>query len=385
MTIPNYPPIFHENLFPVPFHDNLKVCITIPARNEEKLITDTLMALYNQRGSYGQLLDKSTYEILILANNCSDDTIGQITRVANAYPDFRLYVADMHFEEEDAHVGICRRILMDSAAARLEAVGRRADGIIISTDADTRVDSRWLYFTLKGFSLGCEVLGGRIMITSEDKVAQIMHVKDERYRMLCVKLETIIDPVEHDPWPRHFQCFGPSTAVRCDVYRKVGGIPILPHLEDAYFAKNLYMIDAKIRHSPYVKVYSSGRLCGRVSFGFSRQLQLWKSMQLREEEVWVEGMAALRMKYLARRDMRLLFADRKSPVGQKHLLVLGGRLFIPSERMLEISAYSNYFGEFWENLLEAMEERSWLSHYPLVPIDEAILQLEKEFNTDTAA
>lgn len=372
-------------MFPCCADKDLKICITVPARNEEKLIEQTLAALHDQYDPSGEPVDKRIYEVLVLANNCKDKTYERTLGFAAAHPSLKLYAADCTLGKEETNVGICRRMLMDTALERLTSVAREDEGIIVSTDADTQVDPLWIHHTLAEFKQGCEVVGGRIIAASEDMHAQLVHSKDETYRLLCSKLEAYIDPVDHDPWPRHFQCFGPSTAVRCDIYRKVGGMPLLPFLEDAHFRKNLMMMDAKIRHSPEVKVYSSGRLEGRVSFGFSKQLQLWKNMHERGEQIMVENADAVKTKCLVRKKLRYYFRRNRSSFTLRQMESWCNRLFIPADRVLSLLERSDYFGAFWEELLEIMDIGQWTSLYPLVSIDEAIERLEKEFYDNRAA
>lgn len=373
-----------EKIFSSGIDNKLKICITIPARNEEKLIERTLSALFHQYHSDGQPIDKSIYEVLVLTNNCRDQTYPRIQDFAERHPNFRLYVQDFSFPQAEAHVGKCRRLLMDAALRRLLSINR-PDGLLISTDADTQADPFWLHHILAEFEQGCDVVGGRIISTSEDTQAQHIHVRDEAYRLLCAKLEAFMAPVAHDPWPRHFQCFGPSTAVTCSIYQRAGGIPLLPYLEDAIFMRNLIRIDAKIRHSPKVKVYTSGRLNGRAIFGFSKQLQEWKAMNERGDQVTVEPIDALKIKIYTKEKLRYYFQHRQSSFAQERIHTYCKRLFVPYHQVSSMLHSSAYFGAFWEDLLESMDMKQWLLTYPLVPIAEAIRNLEKTFHDKEAA
>jgi len=379
-----YLPSQDEEMFSADVDKKLKVCITIPARNEEKLIERTLNALYHQYHSGGTPIDKNMYEVLILTNNCEDQTSCKIRDFAKRHPHFQLYVEDFTFPEAEAHIGKCRRLLMDAALRRLLSINR-ADGFIISTDADTQADPFWLHHILAEFEQGCDVVGGRIISTSEDPHTQYIHARDERYRLLCTKLEAFIAPIAHDPWPRHFQCFGPSTAVTCSIYQKVGRMPLLPFLEDAIFMRNLICIDAKIRHSPKVKVHTSGRLNGRAVYGFSKQLQEWKAMNERGDRVTVEPVDALRTKIFAKKKLHYYFQYKQSSFAQKQIHSCCKGLFVSDHQVSSLLQSSVYFGSFWEGLLESMDMKQWVLTYPLIPIEEAIKNLEKEFHDKKAA
>jgi len=49
-------------------------CIVVPARDEADTIERTLVALATQRTVDGHPLDPASFEIILLANNCPDET-----------------------------------------------------------------------------------------------------------------------------------------------------------------------------------------------------------------------------------------------------------------------------------------------------------------------
>ena len=58
----------------------------------------------------------------------------------------------------------------DAAAQRLLQLPR-AHGVIVATDADTRVAPTWVAATLAEIDCGADVVGGRILVDSADLVA----------------------------------------------------------------------------------------------------------------------------------------------------------------------------------------------------------------------
>ena len=126
-----------------------------------------------------------------------------------------------------------------------------------------------------------------------DLYARAFHLPDVTYRYLVAEVEARLAPDPFDPWPRHFQHFGPSMAVTADAYRRVGGIPPLPSLEDVAFYDALRGIGARIRHSPAVRVTTSARPDGRTGFGFAVQLRRWSEMGKQHEPFLVESLAAI--------------------------------------------------------------------------------------------
>jgi len=90
--------------------------IVIPCYNEENFIGDALESLCNQ-------LTMASYEIIVVDNNCSDNTV----KIASSYP-----VRIIH----EPISGICSARQAGTKAARGE--------IIVSTDADTVFATNWL-------------------------------------------------------------------------------------------------------------------------------------------------------------------------------------------------------------------------------------------------
>lgn len=369
-----------QHLFAGQPNDQLRACIIVPARNEAALIAESLRSLYWQYLPDNSILDRQSYEVLLLVNNCQDDTYAIAMAFKAAHPDFQLHVEEMILQGEHAHIGTIRGFLMDKAYQRLSAIGKN-EGIIISTDGDTRVDGHWLYHTLQEFDRGCDVVGGRIISHMEEVLSYKYHLHDVTYRYLSCQLESIIDPCQHDPWPRHFQCFGPSTAVRCDIYKKAGGMPPLPFLEDENFRLGLLRVDAKVRHSPYVKVYTSGRLEGKVDFGFSKQLLQWKEMNEMGCAIMVEPVHALKTKCHARQQLKQLFQEAKeSRFSPERLNLLPDQLGVEARFMYRTLVEKPYFGMCWEALLQQMDAAAWQARFPLVSIVEGIAQLRQEIN-----
>ena len=127
--------------------------VAIPVHNEEAGITATLAALAAQVDAAGRPLDPESYEVLVLANNCTDGTVARARRFAAAHPRLRLHIIEVLLAEPHAHVGAARRLVMDEAARRLKRLGR-ARGVIATTDGDTVVRPDWVAMNLREVARG---------------------------------------------------------------------------------------------------------------------------------------------------------------------------------------------------------------------------------------
>jgi glucosyl-3-phosphoglycerate synthase len=112
----------------------LRACVVVPARDEEERIGACIAALAAQEGIAG-----AEFEVLLVLDDCRDDTAARARDAARRAPWLRLHV--LHGDAPGA--GATRRRGMDEARRRLEALGR-ADGLIASTDADSCAAPDWL-------------------------------------------------------------------------------------------------------------------------------------------------------------------------------------------------------------------------------------------------
>ena len=150
----------HQQL-PLP-HPGLRMSVIIPAKDEVANLPATLAALAAQVDEHGQPLPVGCFEVIVLANNCTDHTAAVVREQARLFPHMVLHVAELCLPVAKAHVGRARRLLMDEACARLELLGRR-QGIIASTDADTRVAPTWLAAIEAEIAAGADAVGGRFL------------------------------------------------------------------------------------------------------------------------------------------------------------------------------------------------------------------------------
>lgn len=367
-------------LFPQKPHKDLQVSVILPVKDEALYLGKTLDALKNQTDNTGNPICYSSYEVLLLVNNCTDASFEIAASYHQKHPFFQLYIANIYLPKNKAHIGTVRRTLMDEAYRRLQL--NNCNGIIASTDADTEVDSKWLYHIMQEIKKGNDVVGGRIISKPVNKDVRLYYLQDVAYRYFAKKLETKINPCAHDPWPSHFQCYGASMAVKCSAYKNAGGLPVVPFLEDAALCSALYRIDAKIRCSPEVKVYTSSRKSNRVNVGFSAHLKDLDKMSKRKELQYVESPEVLKTKFINKQRLKYYWDNRHTATIDKALLQhVATPLCIPTSWLFKKFNTASYFGELWEETEARMyKSRRWRKMNKHILISDAIQQLRACFN-----
>ena len=95
------------------------VIVVVPAKNEAERIVDCLAALALQRDGGGRPVPAGTFSVLVYANDCTDDTAGEVRR-CNALSPHRIEVVCEAAAPGQGNAGRARRRAMDHAAARLD-------------------------------------------------------------------------------------------------------------------------------------------------------------------------------------------------------------------------------------------------------------------------
>ena len=238
----------------------LRICVVVPARNEEELIGSCLRALAEQ----GEVPCEE-YEILLVLDECIDGTRARAKEVATSYPALRLYLLDGPGKGS----GYARRVGMEAACDRLHAVGR-PHALIASTDADTIGAPDWISVQLAATERGARAIGGRIELADDGTVPEALfqwHVTrgNSRHRRLLSEL---------GPSGRteHWQFSGASMSLTAAVYRTVGGLEPRNALEDEQLEDALCRHGVSIERLLSARVVTSARLVGRADRGLARDL-----------------------------------------------------------------------------------------------------------------
>ena len=344
----NYPPL-----------SGCEVCVIVPVRDEAENITATLTALTNQIDITGKPFDKRRYEIIVLANNCSDNSAEIVRHFARTHPDLVLHLVEMTIESDRAHIGWVRKLLMDEACRRFRAM--RRNGIIASTDGDTKVSASWIAAIKDEIDRGADAVGGRI-ITNEsrdllDQNTKLYYLRYQRYGYLVSQLEVNLDPY-FESYDRHHHHYGASLAVTAQMYTKVGGLPPLHSSEDVALYDALMRTDARFRHSPRVRVITSARAVGRAEAGLSDRLSQLNAMSQKQQSILVEPAELVAIRFYLRRGLRYLWQNRITDFPQ--LPLLAQKLNLRTKVLQETIVRSPTFGSLVEQIGQ-MQDREWLA------------------------
>jgi glycosyl transferase family 2 len=249
-----------------------KPIVAVPVRDEAERLPALIEALDRQTwtSQTGHVLP-----VIFVLNNCHDDSARVLKAASARSSRLALSIIDVHFPSHCAHVGSARRLAMEEA---LRMAGRNS--VLLTTDADAVPASNWIETNLRAIEQGADLVGGCIIGDREEEAVLgsgfvQRATRHLHYARLVDQFAALINPVPHDPWPRHSDHTGASLAVRGEVYQAVGGMPALPFREDIAFVSAVCRAGYRLRHPLDVKVVVSARLEGRAAGGMADCLKAW--------------------------------------------------------------------------------------------------------------
>jgi glycosyltransferase involved in cell wall biosynthesis/GT2 family glycosyltransferase len=197
-----------------------RLSVVLPVFNEAANLPAVLDSLH------GQELDHDLYDIVLVDNNSTDDTVAVARAFAAAHPELTIHL----LEEPEQGVACARKTGMDFAAKRLgRAAGTRY--YLVSADADCRVDRRWLPELFRTMEANKAAIGVCDYYYNPEHFTARPRLWDAIQRTLRCRAVT-------------FALFGgfpdgKGFAVERDVYEKVGGIEIFYQLHNGRFVNHL--------------------------------------------------------------------------------------------------------------------------------------------------
>lgn len=304
------------------------VVVAIPVKNEAERIEACLRALAAQVDLDG-VTPISDFAVLLFINNSDDETQTIARRLVDGMP-YQLIVVSAVLPPSLANAGGARRSAMEVAATRLDTSARR--GVLMTTDADSRVQPDWIARNLAEITNGVDAVAGTIALEPEDEARLPAHLKargalEARYERLVCELHARLAPEPHDPWPRHPTESGATLAVTLDAYNAVGGLPPLALGEDRAFVGVLRDAGFKVRHSPSITVITSGRLVGRAAGGCADTMKQRIDNPVSECDAYLEPAIDVIRRYL-RPSAATATPRRRLRPRQLRLQIVLARLFL---------------------------------------------------------
>jgi hypothetical protein len=249
---------------------NTGLIIVIPCFNEPNLLL-SLQALWDCKSP------QCAVEVFVVINSPANappaireqnqQTLLQAQEWARSWPDQRFHLHLLYFPAlppKHAGVGLARKIGMDEAARRFDAIGR-PDGVIVCFDADSLCDSNYLcalenHFTQNPRTPGCSLyfehpLNGALPGPVYEAIT--LYELHLRYYVQALRLAE---------FPYAFHTIGSSMAVRAQVYKKQGGMNKRQAGEDFYFLHKVIPL-GDFTDLTATRVVPSPRCSNRVPFG----------------------------------------------------------------------------------------------------------------------
>ncbi|MFB9684294.1 glycosyltransferase [Amycolatopsis plumensis] len=214
-----------DRLYPPPMGAATRLSVVLPVYNEAANLPEVLRTLHDQRG-----LDKDRYEVVLVDNNSTDDTVAIAHAFAAEHPDLALHV----IHEPEQGVSCARRAGMDFAAARSRNRPDSDPGerfYLVSADADCRVDAHWLSELFAAMESSKAAIGVCDYYYNPAHFTGRPRLWDAIQRTLRCRAVT-------------FALFGgfpdgKGFAVERDAYERAGGIEIFYQLQDGKFVNHL--------------------------------------------------------------------------------------------------------------------------------------------------
>lgn len=251
--------------------ENLRYIIVIPSYNESGLVQTLQSFWWCKRPD-------SAVEIIVVVNSPENADRSIIERNqksifdASAWakkhnePGFICHVIDEpHLPARDAGPGLARKIGMDQAILRFNALNR-PDGIIISFDADSLCRSDYLLEIENCFTRHPDTIGGTIYFehpTTGEEFPALVYNAIMEYEL---HLRYTISALRHIRFPYAYHTIGSCFCVTASTYVNQGGMNKRKGGEDFYFLQKVIPL-GHFREINNTCVYPSPRPSERAPFG----------------------------------------------------------------------------------------------------------------------
>lgn len=222
------------------------VCVLIPARNEEALLSRCLDSVLK---SVQRLEGYATTDIVLAADKCTDRTF--------ALAEAKLRCTGTVIPVNAGAAGAARASAATLALSRLRSP--LAHCWFANTDADCMVPPNWLMDQLRLACAGVEALAGTVKVDTFDEHEPEVESK--------FRASYTIHPDGSHP-----HVHGANMGIRGDAYVEAGGWSPLETAEDHDLWNRLVRAKRRVLSTSLIEVITSGRVVGRAPHGFAEAL-----------------------------------------------------------------------------------------------------------------
>lgn len=296
-------------------------CVCVPARDEAAHIGVLIAALARQT------VEKPV-PVAICINNSHDGTAGAAIAAADrAAGAVQLKIIECDFKPNLAHAGSARRCAMELGADLLHD----DDGLLISTDADCRPPAGWIAANLSA-AAGDRVVGGRIELDETQETPPELVSLKRRFDFYwqCIRnIEDTLDPQTWDPPPRHGDHTGASLAVTVSLYRRAGGVPLIPVGEDTALVAAAMNAGGILVHPASVWTRASARTAGRAEGGMAGDMRRWMEASQSGLAPMVPAFSHWRERAQWRRQQRAILGSVPIAIAERSLAPMPCDMMLP--------------------------------------------------------
>ncbi len=258
-----------------PFHSlwpkDIPIIIVIPVYKEEGYLQNTLLSLKKCEAPgvpVGIVLvfnsSERDAEDLVEKQKILADKIRKIWKESDNHF-LHLFVLEAYqLRRKHFGAGLARKIGMDSAAAFF-FLNNKAQGIILTLDADTQVESNYLKAVLEWFE-NDNRKGASLYFEHPVEGEEFSSEIYQGIQYYELHLRYYLQALRYTGFPYAYHTMGSAIAVRAAAYAQIGGMPRKQAGEDFYFLQKLIPLGG-FGDILNTKVFPSPRPSERVIFG----------------------------------------------------------------------------------------------------------------------
>lgn len=327
---------------------DFSIVVAIPACDEEGRIRRCLEAICAQ-----EALRYLNVAILVLVNGSQDRTFEEAMSFSESVS-VPIAIIDADLPDVRRDAGTARHVAVELASR----IGTE-DGLLFVTDADSVVPVGWIERYLRMFAdYRCDAIAGLSDLFQDDlgRLPQSLMERgdwESRYESCLDALESWIDPLVHDPWPRHYQASGANLVLKMRMVGATSGWMWPACGEDKALVEFLEERDYRVRHDTSVRVLTSGRLFGRAKGGMAETMRHRIVDPESPCDIRLERLDRAYFRARSRRIFRDIHAHKSDRFEQVSRFAARTQL---SRETVEEALMLPYFGSAWRRI-ESVSDR----------------------------